>query len=87
MGFFDDDVVLTEKQNEMRDRLIGKSRYLNNTVIVEADKMLDPELDSGKIALKCEYCVLCIRDHCGYANYRISDRSDCPSTCALNISK
>jgi len=84
MGYFDEPKVLNESQNKMRERLIGRCRHLTEDTIILAEKMIDPEVDSGKIALKCGDCVYCVRDHFGYQNYRISDRSNCPSTCALN---
>lgn len=71
-----------EKRYEMERRL--SSRHLVPEVVDYALDNIDPQTDSGKIALKCTDCVFCIRDHVGYENYRISDRSQCPKTCALN---
>lgn len=83
MGYLDKEIELNEDQEKMRDLLTGKSRHLTADTIVLATRMIDPTQDSGKIALKCGDCVFCLRDHFGYMNYRISNRSDCPSTCAL----
>lgn len=86
MGYFDNDEMLTPDQEKMRDSLTGKSgaRYLTNDTVVYAEKHINPTVDSGKIALKCADCIFCIRGHMEYANYRISDRSNCPQTCELN---
>jgi len=86
MGYFDEEVVLNEAQAEMQSKLLSKSggRHITADTVLKASEMIKPEEDSGKIALKCGDCVFCVRDHVGYANYRISDRSNCPSSCALN---
>lgn len=40
--------------------------------------------DAAKIALKCEDCVLCIRDILKFEYYKLNtDRSTCPTTCIL----
>lgn len=40
--------------------------------------------DSAKIALKCEDCVLCIRDILKFEYYKLNNnRSTCPTTCIL----
>ena len=87
MGYFDkEEIVLNEAQEKMQSTMLRKSggRHLTSETVVKASEMINPEEDSGKIALKCNDCVFCMRDHMDYMNYRISDRTDCPSSCALN---
>ena len=47
-------------------------------------KHLDTSIEGGKIAMKCRDILLCVRNHIGYVNYQISDRSKCPKSCCLN---
>lgn len=81
-----DESELNKEQKEMRSRLCGKSGggHLLNNIVAFATEKINPEIDSGMIALKCGETIFCMRDHCEYQHYRISDRSECPKTCALN---
>lgn len=52
-------------------------------VAIKLQELKQDGSDSNKIALKCKDCVICIREHLDYEFYRLEDRSDCPTNCAL----